>query len=335
MSSDIVYGCWVAQHFLLSAAARTLTLSAVARMSDGEAHATFRRIRWADNGGEPYCPRCGCLTITALATRPVWKCTGCKYQFSVTAGTIFENRKRPIRDYLLAIAIFVNGAKGHSALQLSRDLGCQYKTAFVLAHKLREAIAAEQTDVELSGTVEVDGAYFAGHIKPANKAAARVDRRLAEEQTGKRKVVVVMRERGGRTLPFVTRKESEAIPTIRRRVAPGSTIHADEASGWDTLYAHFDMRRINHSVSYSEDGVNTNQAESYFSRLRRAAIGVHHRIGARLLHRYASEMAWREDRRRVSNGAQSDEVTALALRHPVSREWAGYWQRSFPKAAAE
>lgn len=324
----------MAQHFLLSAAARTLTLSVVARMSDDEALATFQRIRWADNAGEPYCPRCGCITVGALATRPVWKCAGCKYQFSVTAGTIFENRKRPIRDYLLAIAIFVNGAKGHSALQLSRDLGCQYKTAFVLAHKLREAIASEQKAVTLSGTVDVDGAYFSGSIKPANKSTERVDRRLAEEQTGKRKVVVVMRERGGRTLPFVTRKESDGVPIIRSRVALGSVIHADEASGWDTLYAHYDMRRVNHSVSYSQDGIDTNQAESYFSRLRRAEIGVHHRIGDHL-GSYASEMAWREDRRRVSNGEQSREVTALALRHPVSRQWAGYWQRAITKQAAE
>jgi ribosomal protein L37AE/L43A len=94
-------------------------------MSDEEARATFQRIPWADNDGEPCCPRCGCLKVKALATRPVWKCSGCAYQFSDTAGTIFADRKRPIRDYLLAIAIFVNGVKGHSALQLSRDLESQ------------------------------------------------------------------------------------------------------------------------------------------------------------------------------------------------------------------
>jgi transposase-like protein len=193
MCKSIVLGVFVAQHFLLSPAARTLSLASVARMSDDEARATFQRIRWADNDGEPYCPRCGCLKVTALATRPVWKCSGCKYQFSVTAGTIFADRKRPIRDYLLAIAIFVNGVKGHSALQLSRDLDCQYKTAFVLSHKLREAVEAEQRKVSLTGESEIDGAYFGGYRKPANKVEDRVDRRLAEEQTGKRQVVVVRR----------------------------------------------------------------------------------------------------------------------------------------------
>jgi ribosomal protein L37AE/L43A len=133
----------VSQHFLLTAAARTLSLSVVARMSDEEAHARFVAIRWTDNDGQPYCPKCGCLKVYAIASRKLWKCAGCRYQFSVTARTIFADRKLSIRDYLLAIAIFVNGAKGHSALQLSRDLNCQYKTAFVLAHKLREALGAE------------------------------------------------------------------------------------------------------------------------------------------------------------------------------------------------
>ena len=293
MMLNIGFGAFVAQHFLLSAAARTLSLSAVARMSDEEAHAAFQRIRWADNDGKPYCPRCGCLDAHKLATRPVWKCKGCAYQFSVTAGTIFADRKRPIRDYLLAIAIFANGAKGHSALQLSRDLDCQYKTAFVLAHKLREAIETEQRTVTFSNTSqkEIDGAYFGGHVKPQNEAAKRVDRRTAEEQTGKRQVVVVMRERNGRTLPFVFGKESDAIPAIRDRIALGSIIHADESRGWDALHAHYDMRRINHSVAFSKDGACTNQAESYFSRLRRAEIGTHHHVTGRYLNRYASEMA--------------------------------------------
>jgi len=320
----------VAQHFLLSAAARTLSLSAVARMSHEEAHATFQRIRWADNGGEPYCPRCGCLDVRKLATRPVWKCKGCSHQFSVTAGTIFADRKRPIRDYLLAIAIFANGAKGYSALQLSRDLSCQYKTAFVLAHKLREAIEDEQRRATFSPATEkeIDGAYFGGHVKPQNEAVERVDRRFAEEQTGKRQVVVVMRERKGRTLPFVYRKESDAIPAIRERIAVGSVLHADEARGWDALHAHYDMRRINHSVAFSEDGACTNQAESYFSRLRRAEIGTHHRISGQYLNRYASEMAWREDQRRSPNGTQYSAIAAAALNHPHSRNFRRYWQRS-------
>jgi ribosomal protein L37AE/L43A len=213
------------QHFLLTATARTLSLSAVARMSDEEAHAKFVEIRWADNDGQPYCPECGYLKVYAFATRKLWKCAACRYQFSVTARTTFADRERPIRDYLLAIAIFANGAKGHSALQLSRDLDCHYKTAFVLAHKLREALGAEihnPNEPELAGTVTIDGAYFGGHVKPENRKEDRRDRRLAAEQTGKRQVVVVAREALGRTLPFIVPRESGAVPMIRQRVASGT-----------------------------------------------------------------------------------------------------------------
>jgi len=322
----------MSQHFLLSAAARTLSLSAVARMSDEEAHAKFTEIRWADNNGRAYCPDCGCLKVYALATRKLWKCAGCRYMFSVTARTIFADRKRPIRDYLLAIAIFVNGAKGHSALQLSRDLDCQYKTAFVLAHKLRETMGTEvhNPDLpELSGTVHIDGMYAGGNVKPANKKAERIDRRTAEAQTGKRQVVVVAREVLGRTLPFIVPRESAALPLIRQNVASGTIVHADEGGGWDALHASYDTRRVNHSVEFvAADGANVNQAESFFSRLRRAEYGIHHRISGCYLYQYANEMAWREDHRREPNGLHFRRVTGAALRHPKSEIWRGYWQRS-------
>src|SRR5918997_3186069 len=214
----------MAQHFLLSAKARTLSLASVFRMSDDDAHAAFVAIRWAETGGEPSCPRCGCTAVYAYAARRIWKCKACGHQFSVTSRTIFASRKLPIRTLLAAVAVFVNAAKGLSALQLGRDLDVQYKTAFVLAHKLREALGSGQANTVLSGHVEVDGAYFGGEVRQENRKEHRKDRRLAVNQSGKRRVVVAMRERGGRTLPFVFRTEAEAVPTIRERVAPGSTV---------------------------------------------------------------------------------------------------------------
>jgi len=318
----------MAAHFLLSAKARTLSLASIFRMSDDEAHATFTAIRFADNGGAAFCPRCQCTAVYTYAARRIWKCKACNHQFSVTSGTIFASRKLAIRDYLAATAIFVNAVKGISALQLGRDLDVQYKTAFVLAHKLREAISAEQMTAQLSGVVEVDGAYFGGHIKQENQKADRKDRRLASEQTGKRQSVVVARERQGKTLPFVVAKEADAVALLRERIALGSIVHADEASGWDRLHAYYDVMRINHSVAFSKDGACTNQAESYFSRLRRAELGQHHHISGKYLLAYAVEMAWREDGRRMPNGALHQAATAAALAHPVSRQWKGYWQRS-------
>ena len=216
----------MAQHFLLSAKARTLSLGAILRMTDDQAHAQFQAIRFADNGGEAFCPKCGCTAVYTYAARRIWKCKACTHQFSVTSGTIFASRKLAIREYLAAIAIFVNAVKGISALQLGRDLDVQYKTAFVLAHKLREALAASQSGVTLAGTVEIDGAYFGGHAKLDNKKADRPDRRL--HVPASRKSVIVARERGGRTLTTVAAKESEGVPFIRSVVAPNATVHADE-----------------------------------------------------------------------------------------------------------
>lgn len=317
----------MSQHFLLSAKARSLSLSQVLRLTDDEAYEAFKAVRWADNDGKPSCAKCGSVTVYEYKARRIFKCKGCGAQFSVTSGTIFASRKMAHRDLLAAIAIFVNGAKGHSALQLSRDLDCQYKTAFVLAHKLREAMGAADKGTKVSGHVEIDGMYTGGHIRPANYRENRKDRRLAENQTGKRQVVIVAREREGKTLTFVTKSEADGVRGLHDRIALGSTIYADEASHWDAFHARYVTKRINHTVAYSHAGVSTNMAESFFSRLRRAEIGIHHHIAGPYLAAYAAEMDWREDHRRISNGEQYGLVVRAALMHPVSVNWKGYWQR--------
>jgi hypothetical protein len=232
-------------------------------------------------------------------------------------------------DLLAAICIVVNAAKGVSALQLGRDLCCQSKTAFVLAHKIRESLASEIEAETPDGHVEIDGAYFGGHIRPANRAEDRIDRRLAEYQTGKRRVVVALRERGGRTFTHVTTNEADGVKIAFQTAEKATTFYADEASHWDALHGRWPTRRINHSEAYSDlNGGHTNQVESYFSRLRRMVDGQHHHVSARYLHAYASQAAWMEDHRRMSNGALANRALGLALAHPVSRQWKGYWQRA-------
>lgn len=324
----------MAQHFLLSAAARTLSLSKIARMSEQEAETTFAGIRWAETDGKPVCPHCGCLTVYACR-RPSgalrFRCKGCRGDFSLVSGTLFAFHKLPLVRYLEAIAIFCDEVKGKSALALSRDLDVQYKTAFVLAHKMREAMASEVKGAQLGGegrTVEVDGGYFGGYVKPANHAENRVDRRKAVNQNHKRKVVVVIRERDGHTVPAVFKSEAASIAFIKGRVAKGTTVQADEASSWDRLDGSFDMVRINHQEAYSADGACTNEAEGYFSRLRRAEVGIHHHVAGPYLARYAQEAAWREDRRRISNGDQFRAVARSVTVNKPSVDFCGYWQRS-------
>ncbi len=215
--------------------------------------------------------------------------------------------------------MFYNEVKGKSALALSRDLGLSYKSAFVLLHKLREAMAEEMKGRVVGGEgkqAEIDGGYFGGYVKPANQKEHRRDRRYAHNQNGKRKVVVIVRERGGNSVPAVFGTESAAASFIRARIAKGTVVHADEAASWDGLHERFEMKRINHQ-----------EAEEYFSRLRRAEIGIHHHIAGAHLLRYAQESSWREDNRRVSNGDQVSRVAALAMKRGKSVDFTGYWQR--------
>ena len=135
----------MSSHFLLTARARTLSLAQVMRLTDAEAEQAFMMVRWHTTDGKPVCPHCECAIVWDCrkangAAR--WRCKACRKSFSITSGTLFAHHKLVLRDYLAAIAIFVNEVKGKSMLALSRDLGVQYKTAFVLSHKIREAMAS-------------------------------------------------------------------------------------------------------------------------------------------------------------------------------------------------
>jgi transposase-like protein len=323
----------MAQHFLKQAAARTLNLAQVMRMTEAEAETLFKQVRWPETNGEPVCPSCGSLKAYDCRRphgAPRWRCKDCRADFSITSGTLFACHKMPLRTYLAAIAIFCNEVKGKSMLALSRDLGTQYKTAFVLAHKMREAMAADmrQTIGGDGKVAEIDGGYFGGYVKPANRRDVRKDRRLSENRSGKRRCVVVIRERNGSTLPGVFATEAAALNFIRSRVAHGTVLHADEAGGWNDLHARYQMVRINHQEAYSDGVACTNVAESFFSRMRRAEIGHHHHVAGPYLIRFAEEAAWREDNRRLANGEQVQAVAELAMRQPPSAEFRGYWQRA-------
>jgi transposase-like protein len=122
----------MAQHFLLSAAARSLSAAKILRMSDGEVVDVFLRLRWPQTDGKPVCPGCGCTICYACprsADRSRWRCKACRGDFSVTSGTLFAHHKLPLRTYLLAIVAFCHAVKGKSMLALSRELDVQYKTA--------------------------------------------------------------------------------------------------------------------------------------------------------------------------------------------------------------
>src|SRR3954452_7759117 len=128
----------MSQHFLLTAAARTVSLKQVLRMEEAEAWAMFCSIRWPETDGAPVCPQCGCPTCWSCP-RPggaaPFRCAGWRRDFSPTSGTLFAFHKLEIRDYLAAVVIVCDEVKGKAAL--SRDLDVQYKTAFVVRRESR------------------------------------------------------------------------------------------------------------------------------------------------------------------------------------------------------
>ncbi len=175
----------------------------------------------------------------------------CRKDFSLTSDTLFAFNKLAIQTYLATIVILCNEVKGKSALALSRDLGVQFNTAWVVAHKLREALASEMKGYQLGGVgkvVGMDGAHFGSYIKTANHRESRCDRRLTRNQNRKRQCVVVIRQRDGQILPAAFRTEAGAYSYIRNDVAAGTEVMADDANSWNDLHAHYVVKRIDHQL---------------------------------------------------------------------------------------
>lgn len=334
----------MAQHFLLSAKSKTISELEVARMSEEEARETFEKLRWSDTNGEPVCSVCGCtesyiintLSSTGKTIRR-YKCKACRAQYTVTSGTLFANHKLELRTYLMAIIIFANAVKGISASQMSRALGVQYKTAFVLIHKLRAALMDNQDNIKLEGVVEMDGCYV-GKSKPENRRVDRLDLRLAQNSNPNKRCVMVARQRADesglgavKTVTAITKSENSfAIDSFaNNNIAKNSTIHSDGASGYDNLSAWFNSIQGDHSKAYvGENGECSNQAESFFSRFRRMQYGQCHHLSNLYLSNYANEIAYREDNRKMSNKAMMLDIISKSINTPTHSEWTGYWQNN-------
>ena len=259
----------MSQHFLLSRSAKTLTLAHVFRMSDAEAETAFAQVRWPDNNGKPVCPHCG--GVNAYDCRrpngaPRFRCRACKgFLAHVRNAVRLATRcrsglSRGHRDLLQR----GQGQVGAGALPRSGRL---LQVRFRVCHKLREAMAAE-----LKGRVDRRRRQgrrgrrrlFRRLRQARQPRENRVDRRLRENQNGKRKVVVIVRERDGNSVPAVFRAEKQAQKWIKSRIAKGTIVNADEASSWDGLHGHFEMKRINHEEAYSLDGACTNMGRGIF-----------------------------------------------------------------------
>jgi conserved possible transposase len=324
----------MAQHFLLSDNARNLSLAKIARLNDNQAIMMFRRIRWFETNGTPICPSCGFSgKFYWIACRNQFKCKECQSRFSVTSGTIFHGHKLSLQTILMAICIFVNATKGISALQLSRDLDIQYKTAWVLLHKIRESLLEYQNMQPFQGVVEMDGMYVNGYVRPKNNIADRVDRRKVFKPN--KRVIVSLRERNEfgigarRTRTFVLKSENSFYLNriANKYIKQGSEVHTGENIGYTDFIANYNHQVVNHAVEYcGMNGENNNQSESYNSRFRRLQYGQCHKLGVLYLSNYANEITYREDTRRQDNGFVFRDILQKCLNRGISNEFRRYWQ---------
>ena len=280
------------------------------------------------------CPACGGTKHYDLKTRPGWwKCAqkGCRKQFSATSGTIFHSRNLSFLKLATLIFRFADCAKGTSACELSLKFETDYKTMWVNLMKLREAMSSRREAAVLEGTVETDAAYFGGKVRQKNEVEERrkVDRRRAEFQKGKRAVMVVC-QRDGDAVMFAADDESAEVANAAAarlvRITPETRLVTDQSGAYGDLEALALHDTIDHSKRFSKDGVSTNQAESAFSRARRAEFGTYHHWSPTWLDFYAGEMSWRQNRRRTGNRLQAEDIVALGCAIPQSRDLKGYWQ---------
>lgn len=277
----------------------------VARFPNQKAAIEFlEAVRWPSGVS---CFRCGCVDVSPVKSRrvrPIYYCTGCKTQFSVTTGTVMEDTKIPLHKWLMAIHLMCASKKGISSLQLHRMLGLARRSAWHLSHRIRSAMMDTHT-AKLAGTVEADETYIGG--KRTGKGHA---------YKGNKTAVMAIVERGGNVVTHVlpdvnvTRHTAEAM--LEKHVDPSAVLNTDESIIYreaDFLFAHHDT--VNHKdKEYSRHDfvtgrrASTNMVEGYFGNFKRQIDGTHHHVSAGHLHRYSSEFEFKYNSRKIKDGAR-------------------------------
>ena len=292
-------------------------MNVIDRMSDDAAYDAYKAVRFAKNGGDPFCPRCGCTAVYQLKCRRAFTCQGCVRQFSVTTGTAFADHKLTFYQIMKATAHFVLCAQGKSAIELSHLLGIGHRSAFKLLQKIRCAMKLDAQSAPLTGEVEIDGAVFGGVIRPTNVMKKKTDLRKFPYRSDEKEFVVVVRQRNGAILTTVAKHETEAKPFIRDSVVRGTRMYADSGAWWNNLRLKFDLKRVNHKREWVRPDAHTNNAESYFSILRRAEMGTYHHISGIHLSLYAAEIAWRQQRNKTDDLTKYSDLHQ-ALAQPIA-----------------
>ena len=258
----------------------------------------LERLRWPKG---IRCPKCGGEKVSSILKRDQYNCDNesCRYQFSVTAGTVFHDTHLALTKWFLAVYLICQSRKGMSANQLKRMLRINYRTAWYLCHRIRHAMAEDQPLEKLDGTVEIDETYVGGKKIGWGVYAGK----KAKE------VVIGIRQRGGdlRFFHAEDAKSGTLAKYIRENVSGDvDVIMTDEFASYPHAMDKAGVPRVKHKKIqhtervYVRGDVHTNTVESAFSLLKRGIMGTWHRISAKHLPAYLDEMTWRFNNRKNS-----------------------------------
>lgn len=243
------------------------------------------------------CIKCGSVKVSKITRetktknrrKRLYQCLEkeCKHQFSPTAGTIFHDSHLPLKKWFAAIALICEAKKGLSALQMQRHLKVNYRTAWHLCHRIREAMKEPAT--MFTGTVEeVDETYVGGDY----------DKRRKRQPYEKMPVMGLVERKGKvQALSIRTPSKQILIGVVKDRVAPGARVMTDQLFAYRSLRLTHDHNVIDHIKGYAHGDVHTNTIENFWSLLKRGIIGSYHKVSIKHLDRYLAEFTYRFNRR--------------------------------------
>jgi len=298
--------------------------------NEAAARATLERILWPSG---PVCPHCGVIGHAyPQKSRPgVWRCAeaACRKDFTVTMKTVMERSHIPLHKWLLGFHLFTASKKGFSAHQLHRTLGITYRSAWFMAHRIREAMATgglkPLTPLGGSGKiVEADETYFGrtSEPKPLKRPRTTPYTKKGWKDKGAARAIVALVERGGNVRTFhVAHADKETVGGIvAANIAHESRLHTDESRLYTEIGELFGTHEtVKHSVGeYVRDDVHTNSAEGYFSIFKRGMRGVYQHCREKHLHRYLAEYDFRYNHR-IALGYNDGDRAALAVKNAAGK----------------
>ena len=255
--------------------------------SEEKCRAYLESLRWPDG---VTCPRCASSSVSRIQERGQYDCNSCRYQFSVTAGTIFHDSHLPLWKWMLTAYIICESKKGVSANQIKRTLAVSYKTAWYLCHRIRAAMS-EANPRLLSGTVEVDETWVGGRRRHVGHGYKK----------NKTAVVGAVQRGGDIRLKMVAHPDRPTLHGfIRQHTAPETkAIYTDEAAAYEGI-GDQDTRheRVHHSIEeWVRGDVHTNTVEGVWSLFKRSVVGSYHKVSVKHLDAYLDELEWRFNNR--------------------------------------